>query len=240
MNQKANDMEKTNLPESAYVNVLILHLKGHLSSAEIPLFRGAVIHSMDEKPILFHNHEKDGYRYAYPLIQYKRIEGKAALMFINQGAEEVNQLLESEPDSFVLKNHAIDFKIEDITSTNHRVKIEETQTTYCLKRWIPLNSSNYSKFKEKESMVEKIHFLEKMLVGNILSFAKGIGVKLSQKVECTILDISGSYQSKVKGISMQCFDVLFKTNVSLPEYIGIGKHASINYGVVTNSSSKKE
>lgn len=228
-------MENTNLSDSVCVNVLILHLKDQVSSDDIPSFRGAIIHAMDKKPLLFHNHDKDGLRYAYPLIQYKRIAGKAALVCINQGTNDVNELLESNPVSLRLKNHKIDFKIENITSTAHLVKIEDIMTMYRLKGWIPLNSSNYSKFKEMESMVEKIHFLEKMLVGNILSFAKGVGLRFSQDVKCTIMDISSSYQSKVKGVSMQCFDLLFKTNVSLPDYIGIGKHASINYGVVTHS-----
>ena len=227
-----------NSSDIASVNVLILHLKSQLSNAEIPLFRGAVIHSMENKPLLFHNHDEDGFRYAYPLIQYKRIEGKAALVCINQGAEEVKQLLESEPATFKLKNHEIDFNIESTTSTNHLVKIEEAMIAYRLKGWIPLNSSNYAKFKEMESMVEKIQFLEKTLVGNILSFAKGVNIIFSQDVRCTIMEILGNYQSKVKGVSMQCFDLLFKTNVSIPDYIGLGKHASINYGVVTRLSSK--
>ena len=223
-----------NSSDSALVNLLILHLKDQVSSDEIPSFRGAVIQSLDNKSLLFHNHVEDGFRYAYPLIQYKRIAGKAALVCINQGTKEVNELLESQPVSFRLKNHKIDFKIENITSAAHVVKIEETMTTYRLRRWIPLNSSNYAKFKEMDSMVEKIHFLEKMLVGNLLSFAKGVGVRFTQDVKCTILEISSSYQSKVKGVSMQCFDLLFRTNVSIPDYIGIGKHASINYGVVAH------
>ena len=233
-------MEKNNSTDSAYVNVLILHLKDHLSNDEITSFRGAVIHSMDKKPLLFHNHDEDGFRYAYPLIQYKRIAGKAALVCINQGTEEVNQLLESAPTTFRLKTHEIDFKIENITSTNHLVRIEDAMITYRLKGWIPLNSSNYTKYKELESMVEKIQFLEKMLIGNILSFAKGVNIRFSQDVKCTIMEILGSYQSKVKDVSMQCYDLLFKTNVSLPEYVGIGKHASINYGVITRPKNKDD
>ena len=229
-------MTNSNSPDSAYVNVLVLQLRDQVANSEISSFRGAVIHSLDKKLTLFHNHEGDGFRYAYPLIQYKRIKGKAALVCINQGTEQVNALLASDPDTLNLKSHEIEFKIENISFNAHLVRIEDNMMAYRMKGWVPLNSENYSKYKELEGMVEKIHFLEKVLIGNILSFAKGVGIMFSQEVKCTITEISGSYQTKIKGVSMQCFDLMFKSNVSIPDYIGIGKHASINYGVVTHFS----
>lgn len=36
------------------------------------------------------------------------------------------------------------------------------------------------------------------------------------------------------------FDIEFKTNFSLPDYLGIGKNASIGYGVVTHVQSEKK
>lgn len=227
-------MTNSSSPDSAYISVLILQLKESVSSAEIPLLRGAVIHSLNDKLPLFHNHDGEGYRYAYPLIQYKRIAGKAALVCINHGTKEVNELLTSNPASLKLKSHEIDFNIEKITFDAHLVKIDETMISYRLKGWAPLNSANYSKYRELENMVEKVNFLENVLVGNILSFAKGVGIMFTQDVKCTITEISGSYKTKIKGVSMLCFDLLFNSNVSLPDYIGIGKHASINYGVVTH------
>jgi len=35
-----------------------------------------------------------------------------------------------------------------------------------------------------------------------------------------------------KGGRRQCFDIRFKTNVFLPEYIGLGKGTSKGFGVV--------
>jgi hypothetical protein len=39
---------------------------------------------------------------------------------------------------------------------------------------------------------------------------------------------------------MQAFDVEFKTNVSLPDYIGLGKGASTGFGVVVKKREKKD
>ena len=35
------------------------------------------------------------------------------------------------------------------------------------------------------------------------------------------------------------FDVEFKTNMSIPEFIGLGKNASLGYGIVTIIRDKK-
>jgi hypothetical protein len=63
--------------------------------------------------------------------------------------------------------------------------------------------------------------------------AKGLDVRFEKEVKCEITSFTESTTIKVKGISMQCIDAEFKCNVSIPNYIGLGKHASINYGVVT-------
>lgn len=50
------------------IKTLLIKFQNKISASEIPLFRGAVINSLDEKLVLFHNHVNDKLRYAYPLI----------------------------------------------------------------------------------------------------------------------------------------------------------------------------
>ena len=64
-----------------YVKSLIVKFENELSQKAIPMFRGAVIaadNNLDD--ILFHSHDDDELRYAYPLIQYKTINGRAAII----------------------------------------------------------------------------------------------------------------------------------------------------------------
>lgn len=61
---------------------LIIQFENEIASNAITQFRGAVLASLDEKDILFHNHDEDKLRYSYPLIQYKRVHKKAAVMGI--------------------------------------------------------------------------------------------------------------------------------------------------------------
>lgn len=54
-----------------------------IGSEEVSAFRGAVVANSGSESLLFHNHASDeGFRYRYPLIQYKRIHRKAAIVCV--------------------------------------------------------------------------------------------------------------------------------------------------------------
>ena len=63
-----------------YIRTLTVQFDANILYKEIPLFRGAVLKSMgDNADLLYHNHTGENtFRYSYPLIQYKRLGGKAA------------------------------------------------------------------------------------------------------------------------------------------------------------------
>ena len=64
---------------------------------------------------LFHNHNEKGFNYIYPLVQYKRIKGQAALMGINQGADMVEKLFEeNKTGSCYLGNREFNLQIQMI------------------------------------------------------------------------------------------------------------------------------
>ena len=70
------------------------------------------------------------------------------------------------------------------------------------------------------------------VVGNILSFLKGVGVHLEEQLIISILDIINQKVVTYKDVKLTSFDIRFKTNISLPSYIGIGKNASIGNGLL--------
>ena len=219
------------LPEP--INVLTIQFANEISQQEIPLFRGAVIHSLENKSILFHNHEGDKFRYSYPLIQYKRIRGKAAIVCLKQGTEDIGELFSAKLKPFSLGTRVITPSIDKILPRRIRIQIWNNLFSYRINRWIPLNSKNYKEYSQLTDDSEKAQFLSKILTGNILSMAKGLGIIFEKEVKCEVTTFTESTIVKVKSIAMQCIDAEFKCNVSIPNYIGLGKHASINYGVVT-------
>ncbi len=219
--------------ESNIINIIIIHYNDIITNEEIPLFRGAIIHSLEKKLLLFHNHEDNGFRYSYPLIQYKRIHGKAAIVCLKQGTEDIGELFTSNINFLTIGNRSINPSIEKILPRRVRIHIWDQLFSYRINRWIPFNSRNYHEYCKISDDSEKKQFLSKILTGNILSMAKGLGVRFEKEIKCEIVTFTNDTISKVKDVAMQCFNVEFKCNVSIPDYVGLGKHASINYGIVT-------
>lgn len=65
-----------------HLRMFVLRFATPFSCHEIPLLRGAIIHATESKNSFSHNHHGEQLRYAYPLVQYKRIGGKAALPYL--------------------------------------------------------------------------------------------------------------------------------------------------------------
>ena len=213
---------------------IVIQFDNEIESKALPYFRGAVIASLEKKDILFHNHEEDKLRYSYLLIQYKRIHKKATVMGIGKGIEVISQLLNAHDFNYQIGNEKVEMRIEAVNAYDNEIVLgKETKYHYRLASWLPLNSSNYAQYQNTESMVEHIQILERVLIGNILSFLKGIGIHLEDQINLHITDITGQRAVIYKKVKLMAFDIEFKTNIQLPQYIGIGKNASIGCGVLT-------
>ena len=213
---------------------VIIQFNNEIEPRAIPFFRGAVIASLADKSILFHNHDDDKLRYSYPLIQYKLIHKKAAVMGIGKGVEEASRLLAGGDFNYQIGNEAVEMLMESVNAHDNEIAVSaKADRHYRLHNWLPLNSKNYIRYQDAEGMLERIQMLERILVGNILSFLKGVDIFLMNQLVVHITDITGQRDITYKNVKLKVFDVAFKTNISLPPYIGIGKNASIGCGVLT-------
>jgi hypothetical protein len=219
--------------------VLTIRYDNKLSQKEIPLFRGAVIDTMDGTAnILYHNHNGDALVYHYPLVQYKRINQCAAIVAIDAGADALGQFLSSGVTHLHIGEREDEFKVADIKASNCLVQVWDGEFEYHLRKWLPFNSENYLEYKSIEELSSKVQFMEKILVGNILSFAKGVGVSLESNVTCKIKSMDNPRLVIYKGVKMMSFDIVFKTNVTIPNFIGIGKGVSLGFGMVTKINNE--
>ncbi len=217
-----------------YVKSLVVLFDQPLSHKEIPCFRGAVIDSdMTEDHILLHGHQDDNYRYSYPLIQYKRINGQAGIVALEDGIPVVEKLIMSFPQELMIGKRAATFNIVESYACSTDVVFTNTPLRYRLTDWLPLSQENYPKYKKLVGKAEKIKFLEQILVGNILSFAKGIGVLMAERVEITLVDVMEKSNVRLKNCQVSCFDAVFHANVRLPVCLGLGKGVSKGFGTIS-------
>lgn len=217
-----------------YIRTLTVLTDAEIRQNEIPLFRGAVIHSLGEHPnVYFHNHlDDDKFRYAYPFIQYKRLEGKAAIVCVEDGVDIIGQFLTEVNGTLTIGDRQITCNTGRIQPARILVQTWEEMFNYHISRWLPLNSQNYQRYKGIEGVVERVSFLENILKANLLSMLKGLDIHLEKELILKITEIGDSYLIYNKGVKMMAFNADFKCNLSIPNNIGIGKNASIGCGRV--------
>ena len=218
-----------------YIRTLTVITDAEIHQNEVPLFRGAVINSLGDHPNLyFHNHlDDDKYRYAYPLIQYKRLGGKAAIVCVENGVDIIGQFLTEVNGRLNIGNRQVTCNTGKIQPSRILVQIWEEMFCYHISRWLPLNSKNYQVYQTIEGVVERVTFLENILKANLLSMLKGLDIHLEKELILKITEISDSYLIFNKGVKMMAFNADFKCNLSIPNNLGIGKNASIGCGILS-------
>ena len=200
---------------------------------EIPRFRAAVIEKTQRESSLFHNHKSDKeYLYRYPLIQYKVTHKKASIICLNQGADDIHYLLQKRDLDLRIGNKTLPFEIEDINMHFHQIQTWDKRFHYSLLNWLPLNQKNHAIYSELKTETEKINMLNKILTGNLLSLAKGIQWFVEDKLVVEITQIKQVRELEFKRRKLMAFTLNFKSNVSLPNYLGVGKGSSVGFGVV--------
>ena len=215
------------------MNLKIVELKYELQD-EIPKNYGSKLRGYFAnrfENVLFHNHDKNGnFRYAYPLIQYKIINSKPILIGINKGSELiVNNFLdinEIDLGGNIYSNPSAKLKVN-----NQEVKVDKNKYTYeFTSPWMALNQKNHKRYLKTDNKEE---FLKKKLIGNLLSFAKGIDWWVEKDIRVYKMNLR---ETKVnyKNRKMIAFKGKFHTNMKLPNNIGLGKSVSKGFGNIIN------
>jgi hypothetical protein len=218
------------------IRILQIIFSPQIEPYQIPAFRGAIASKVGKDSILFHNHLDDKkFRFKYPAIQYKRIHGKAAIVCIEEGVDEIYHFFQQPNMNLNLNGKEIELKLENLRVNTFKMNVWDKMFDYRIHNWAALNDENYKIFSQIETEEEKNAFLEKILISNILSFAKGINWHLDEdkRIKVEIEKIKHQKYIRFKQSKRLCFDVDFRTNVFLPNYIGLGKAPSHGFGIIS-------
>lgn len=212
------------------LNILIFKLeKSLIDRRDIPKLRGFIA---DKYPqyVELHNHiENRGYKYGYPVIQYKVIDKTPALIAINEACSLLMKV------SFELKNINIGSKEIDINEKEYVIKkeklgISEDLIDYdFISPWMALNQDNYKKYLSFDK-AEKENLLKRILIGNVLSMSKSLSYSVEEEIK-TQLDLEPC-KVNFKNQTMIAFKGKFKINFHIPDYLGLGKSVSRGFGTV--------
>lgn len=211
---------------------------------QLPQFRGAIAQKVGFEHDWFHNHDNDsgGFHNRYPLIQYKldthKGQMRPMLLCLEEGIEEAHHFF-SQPDwTLNLKGTPLEMRIARLHVNQYTLQVWQQPFRYRIHKWQAFNPDNYDKYRQLTGLAERYSFLEKLLKTQIQSFGKGVGWQVSD------FDLKITHIAKEEWLQYKhyqkilVFTLDFQANVSLPEYVGIGKGASRGLGVVRRNEER--
>lgn len=205
-----------------------------LKTRDAHKLRGCFGNLFEEHSTLLHNHYETGeLRYSYPLVQYKVINRIPTLVAIQEGAQLLAELFlkirELKIDNTVYPIHSKNIKSETVhTGFSAELKEYKFQTL-----WMGLNQANHRQYINKNDPEQQKKMLKRVLVGNILSFYKGLGIRLRTDEKLVAITRLEEKSTKFKDKEMLAFSGSFVVNADLPQGIGLGKGVSRGFGTVS-------
>lgn len=175
--------------------------------------------------------EKSKERKIYnPLLQYKIIDGTPFIFAMDDGVDALKEIL---PDLSELYLGHKKYKIKEIIEKDLEFEVGVTakRRKYEFETpWLALGEEDYAKFKYlyKE---ERISALSKMLVRNILGFARSFEIEIDSRIR--VKHELNEIQAFKLGTSTSGFVGYFDINFQIPEHLGIGNLSDRGFGSIT-------
>jgi hypothetical protein len=191
--------------------------------------RSFFLKKLDEYTQL-HKESTDRYIYRYPVVQCKQIKNILMVIGIGQAAGLLQEI--SRGGSRILIGE-ITCRItgQDTEIKKEIFGISDTTHTYeFLTPWRALNQQNARKFYDLKGKAERDAFMQKILTSNLKTLAKSIDYNLSEPLTC---------ESRVRfrhewihHENIMVFVGTFRTNLLIPDYLGIGQSVSSGFGTI--------
>ncbi|MDZ7262790.1 MAG: CRISPR-associated endonuclease Cas6 [candidate division KSB1 bacterium] len=230
-------MEKNNLISKVRYAILLL-----MCDKIIPIryghhLRGWLMERFPDQPLVSHHQDSGRSVYMYPRVQSKIVAGNALILGIDEGVDFITEIISHPPsclslnrEDFIVKNvlHEQASSIFGVVGVVHQYKF--------LTPWLGLNQENYRNYSRTVASKERQNLLASILIGNVLSAAKSLGIMLAEQIE--VRPFLKPIRVHFKGKSMIGFNGTFRANLHLPDLIGLGKSVSRGFGTVIRITDK--
>ena len=235
-------MEETsdyNTPEMTKLSQLVIRFKNQINQSEIPQLieaisnqhgagnddRGETKVPVGETP------------YFYPLIQCKKLNGQAVIICIGEGTEAIGSFFASATGQLNVGDKVLE--IETVKAEKTIVQAWDNDFEFSIRKYLPFSYELYTEYQMINETNSRYRFMVKILKANILFFIKSIGIHADREIVCDVTVLEEKAKVKYKNHTFTSFDLRFRTNISLPNYIGLGIGVSHGFGTVARIRSQK-
>jgi len=193
--------------------------------------RRAITSNWPDMDVL-HNHGPfGGFYFRLPRIRYIVLAGRPIIVALNSGRPVLESIYGSVP--FRLRDASGNLFVLacELNTETAPLGLDGVIRRYrSITPWLALNEVRFAEYKRLTKNSERKRLLERVLVGNFLSLAKGLGIFISRPIVVSITGVN-SHPVWHKGTRMLGFWVSFQTNFFLPPLVGVGKLTSKGFGL---------
>jgi hypothetical protein len=96
--------------------------------------------------------------------------------------------------------------------------------------WLALNQQNAKKFYDLKGKAERDAFMQKLLTTRLLTLAKSLDYRITAPITCEAK--VRFRRDRIGAENLMVFKGTFRTNLCIPDYLGIGRSVSQGYGTI--------
>jgi len=184
---------------------------------------------------LIHNHDQQTGKsiYRYPLIQFKIIDNIPCVVALTDKAVQVFTEIFMGLDEIIIDGRNIPVNEKDLKIETVEFGFSKETFMYdFITPWIGLNQRNFLVYINLKTRQGQKDLLKRILIGNILSMSKYLGLQLDQSQQIHVDLQFQQTKATLKGRQMIGFKGKFKTNFMIPDFMGLGKSVSRGFGSV--------
>ncbi len=178
-------------------------------------------------------------KFLYPRVQVKILNEDIYIIGVKEGVDPVLSLVDNLTE---LDFGNITFSINDfdIKNIEQQFTISDQILRYnFVTPWVALNRLTFEKYKSLSNK-KKIIYLNKLLGHNLIFLANEIGASIGDGIYAKVV-IYNLIPKLVDDNKWKAFQGEFKSNIVLPNYIGLGNGITRGFGSIyqENSTDKK-
>ena len=170
-------------------------------------------------------------KFSYPRVQVKILNEQIYIIGIKEGVEPVLSI----PDKIKeLDFGNITFEIKDFKEETLKQQFISSGSIVkytFLTPWAALNHVTGKKYRST-SFKKKVSYLNRLLGNNLIFLAKEMGVSMEKGIY-TKVEIPNLHPKSIDDNKWKSFKGEFKTNIILPNYIGLGNGITRGYGTIS-------
>ena len=185
-----------------------------------------------------HRNDTAGFIHRYPVIQCKQIKGSLIATGISQGADCLVHLTRDQTIPGAGESSC------RITARDPAVRpepfgvVNASGTYEFLTPWLALNQQNAKKFYDLKGKPERDAFMQKLLTAQLNTLAKSLDFEITVPICCEAK--VRFKRERIDRENVMVFLGKFRTNLQIPDYLGIGQSVSRGYGTIKRITESPE